>query len=438
MPRTLRTAKKSTGGSGKRKQIPTEELDGNVGKRVRLDEALISRFCSLCQDGGDLFSCHQCPRFVCTRCIEIPHQHRSTVAANDVQFTCVSCHWLQEQRIESNAPYLGFTRNGQPVLPSFLRVTGSFELGSSSLVQSPRTLYISIHLASLSITGLSQLIEISLRQYFPRAGLDCLTLPFDVGADAAMDLWPINVACHLRPLASSYDKVVFLVTNHTDADTGDLFLGRDENGVEQAAEVDQFLNSVLGPFAPYLGGSTLYFVSCGSMVNNKDSSLKLRTAIQSFNIQHVLAFDAAHLQAVTVSELLIRLTLGTVIMGHEFVKCLESNLQEMGDLGRHSSILHFHQDQVIRYTWAHKNIQPWGERTPVQCPQCGILQKWEPVYLPNSNYSFECKNEACGECGGQGGDKKVERYAFLVKRPQCEVLHNKRKTPWAWLKAVIT
>ncbi|KAG9309034.1 hypothetical protein JVU11DRAFT_11030 [Chiua virens] len=324
----------------------------------------------------------------------------------------------------------GFTRDGQPLLPSFLKVVGSFELGTASLLQSPRTLYITLHLAMLNVSTVSQLIELALREYFPHGGLDCLVLPFDVGADTALERWPAQVAQHLESLTPSYERTVVLVVNHTDADTGDFFLGTDENGIKQAAEVDQFAKYVLGPFANYLKGSTVYFVSCGSVVNKPKSFQKLCVAVQSFDVCHALAFDAPHLQALTTAELLMRLTRGIVVHGYDFVKCLEENLQEVSELGRHSAVLHFHQGTVTRYTWAHKNIQPWGQRNPVQCPQCGVFQKWEGVCLSGRDYSFECNNELCG-------NEDVERYGFVVKRPECTILHNKRQTPWAWLKVVV-
>lgn len=170
------------------------------------------------------------------------------------------------------------------------------------------------------------------------------------------------------------------------------------------------------------------------IVSNFLSYLHILTLFR-FNILHSLAFDAPHLQALTTAELLMRLTRGTVIHGYQFIKCLEESLQEVGELGRHSSILHFHQGTTTRYTWAHKNIQPWGKRNPVQCPVCGIFQKWEGVYMSNGDYLFKCKNLVCGDQGGE-----VARYCFLVKRPPSTtiILHNKRQTPWAWLKVVVT
>lgn len=155
----------------------------------------------------------------------------------------------------------------------------------------------------------------------------------------------------------------------------------------------------------------------------------------SFKIQHALAFDAPRLQSITTAELLMRVTKSTVINGSGFANALELHIQESSQLGLHSSILHFHDAHVTRYTWAHKDIKPWGHRIPLQCPQCGVIQTWTTTASKddNSEYKLECKNFAA--CGWDGARRVADPYSFKVVCPRdCIVLHSKRHTKTAWLK----
>lgn len=85
----------------------------------------------------------------------------------------------------------------------------------------------------------TSLIEHALWEYFPQGGLDCLTVPLDLGTGKAIAKWPPDVARILKPVALTHDHVVVVITNHTDRETGDLFLGTDDAGQTHTAEVDQ-------------------------------------------------------------------------------------------------------------------------------------------------------------------------------------------------------
>lgn len=104
----------------------------------------------------------------------------------------------------------------------------------------PRTLLIHLRLATINVASHTQVLEEYLREYFPAGQLSSINLDFDLGTDERLANWPSRVAAALTALpTSTFRHVVVTITNHTDHDTGDLFLGRDESGMVHAASVDE-------------------------------------------------------------------------------------------------------------------------------------------------------------------------------------------------------
>ena len=123
-----------------------------------------------------------------------------------------------------------------------------------------------------------------------------------------------------------------------------------------------------------------------------------------FQVSHVLAFDAPRLQTINIAEALMRVTKSVVIHGSELPQALEDVLRESPRLGMHTGVVHLslgsQQDanvlNVGKYVWAHHDYQPWGMALPMQCPQCGTIQKWTSIYLQNNGYRYECGYSRCG------------------------------------------
>ncbi|KAN0082881.1 hypothetical protein V8E55_008676, partial [Tylopilus felleus] len=181
-----------------------------------------------------------------------------------------------------------------------------------------------------------------------------------------------------------------------------------------------FLDVLWPPFKHLLDGAIVYFASCSSLVNNTESLTKLKAHIEGFKVKHAVAFDAPRLQTTSMAELLARLTKRVVLYGLNFTKVIEDILPDMSDLGCHSSIIHFVDGKVVQYIWAHRTIQPWGQRISMQCKQCGVLQEWVGACLGDESYAYECKYE---KCGYKGEDRSVEAHSFVVSCPRnCQVL----------------
>ena len=113
-------------------------------------------------------------------------------------------------------------------------------------------------------------------------------------------------------------------------------------------------------------------------------------------MQNALAFNAEDLSTVNTALLLANLTKSLVVEGFEFTTALEHGLKENSMLRKHSGVIHLAPNNITRYVWAHKEYQPWGEKIPAQCPQCGLLNPWEIASLGKGDYGIECKNKDCG------------------------------------------
>ena len=126
------------------------------------------------------------------------------------------------------------------VLPNCLKVAGKFELSTIAQVTTKPMLVVNLSLASLMGVSAGTLLDHGLRDYFSPTGLDVLQIPFDLGSGSKVDNWLALVLSSLGLLPhQTYDRVVFMITNHTDEDTGNLFVGKDENLKEFSSPVDQ-------------------------------------------------------------------------------------------------------------------------------------------------------------------------------------------------------
>jgi hypothetical protein len=153
-------------------------------------------------------------------------------------------------------------------------------------------------------------------------------------------------------------------------------------------------------------------------------------------VSDALAFDAKHLSAVNTVDLLAKLTKSIVIHGFKFTEALKHSLRHCSTLGRHTGIVHLAHDHAAKYSWAHRDYQPWGQVLPLQCVQCGVLDPWVSTYIKHlDGYRLECRNPDCGKVPGE---VFKEPYAFQVARPANSVLLSVGKqqggTASGWMK----
>ena len=82
------------------------------------------------------------------------------------------------------------------------------------------------------------IIHQSMADYFPNGGLDVIDIPFEFGTAEATAEYALCAERLMQELKMEYNHVVLILTDHSDEDTGDLFIGPDESGVVTAAPVD--------------------------------------------------------------------------------------------------------------------------------------------------------------------------------------------------------
>jgi len=82
------------------------------------------------------------------------------------------------------------------------------------------------------------IIHQSLLDYFPRGGLDMLDVPFDLGTDEAAAEYTRHATYLIEGLRQDYEYVLIILTDHSNADRGDLFVGADGSGCSAAARID--------------------------------------------------------------------------------------------------------------------------------------------------------------------------------------------------------
>jgi hypothetical protein len=74
--------------------------------------------------------------------------------------------------------------------------------------------------------GCFELVSDFLRPYFPNGGFDFRTVSFNIGNDSRIAKYEEQASAIVRTLLdSNYARVVVAITNHTDNDHGDPFIG---------------------------------------------------------------------------------------------------------------------------------------------------------------------------------------------------------------------
>ncbi|KAI6142777.1 hypothetical protein BKA82DRAFT_25738 [Pisolithus tinctorius] len=265
MPRTKQTAKKSNGGVAPR--VTLSDLDsGGAAAELQSDdlEAIpliedAQNFCILCQDGGKLWCCDSCEQVVCNRCVTIPQEHLSNVSAPDVQFQCVNCHWLTSWWEQTVKPYWGFYHDGYPVLPVPISVNRPLELSIRSRLLSHPTLVIHLRLTGIPAGGPVNMVTEVLAPYFPGGGFQFIDLEFDIATCAKLKKYN-NRASHLMSKLSQFQfrNVIVGITDHSDTERGDLFIGKSSKGSYQALVPSECLSGLLSPFRSLLSGAMLF------------------------------------------------------------------------------------------------------------------------------------------------------------------------------------
>ncbi|KAG9317916.1 hypothetical protein JVU11DRAFT_2148 [Chiua virens] len=300
---------------------------------------------------------------------------QSHLTSPQVTFCCVSCHWKVCRH--SPAPYIGFLENGNPVLPSFLEVKGVFESSSKANIYMTSTLFLHFQLNSIQQHTHFDLVEHALRDYYPEDGhLVSVDVPFDLAKDKAQLKWLSKAGKIVSRLcASNFKHIVAVITNHTDEEHSDLWLGNcDKVGEPSACAPDKWMDLVLGPFKQILQGCKMYLVLCRTVMCNQEAFSALKAGLQrqvrlcnaqpgvdilfSFGVCHALAFNAVNLLPIKTADLLMNITKSVVLCDIKFVNALEEALKHATMIGKHTAIIHIMKQKTTKYVWTHKKYKP--------------------------------------------------------------------------------
>ncbi|KAI6016391.1 hypothetical protein PISMIDRAFT_25221 [Pisolithus microcarpus 441] len=308
----------------------SKDLDvSHVRKRVRLDVSHVRKCVFL------LWCCNSCERVMCGRCITVPESFARDVDAPDVAF----------EQTQATSPYWGFYRDGKPVLSSWIKINRPFERSIRSRLLSHPTLVINLHLRGIPSEGPISMASQILAQYFPNGGFRFLDIEFDIGNDAKLKKYKQQVSRIISKTKSqTYRNVIIGLTNHSDSERGDLFIGTTKEGNPLSSIPSECLPVLLSPFAGWLPGAMFFLFSCGSVVSEQTRLVNLEDTITQLGFSSVIAFDAEDLQPVLTSNLVTGLIERVYIHGFPTRTAMPEALGESARLGGHSSVLLFTVD----------------------------------------------------------------------------------------------
>ncbi|KAI6018542.1 hypothetical protein PISMIDRAFT_96846 [Pisolithus microcarpus 441] len=310
----------------------------------------------MCRDGGDLWLCDEigCNRVVCHKCLIVPKESIQMVEQVDVTFK--------------------FTP--PPV------ITGGFHHAITSQVAPHSTALVHLHLENIEV-GHPQvnMVHSLLHPYFPKGRYHFCQLPFNLTTKESLATYQV-AALDLANTLSSYQNIVLFLTTHSDEERGDLFTGF----IDSKPVASQVFEVILfTPLARIVQGADIVFNVCGSVVTVMDSFNGLQQAAQLFKPRSMILFDAQHLQLATTVPYLLSLFDSTIIQGFDISSAMKFALADCGMLGRHSNIIVMmwrSQGQsmgeklvIEKLVWTDKYIRPWGNYLPMQCPQCGTIER---------------------------------------------------------------
>ncbi|KAI6046727.1 hypothetical protein EDC04DRAFT_2597846 [Pisolithus marmoratus] len=282
----------------------------------------------------------------------------------------------------------GFYSQGKAVLSEPPVITGGFQHAINSQVAPHSTALIHLHLENLMV-GHTQvnMIHSLIQPYFPKRRYQFSQLPFNLTTQESMDAYQ-SAAFVLANSLSSYQSVILFLTTHSDEERGDLFAGIVEEQTV-ASEVFEVLQALFTSFTQIIKVAHIFFNVCCSVVTVKDNFNGLKKAAQLFKPKSMVLFDAQHLHLATTIPYLLSLVDSTIIQGFDVSSAVKFALNDCAMLGQHSNIIvmmwrsqgenmEVGKLVVEKLVWTDKFIRPWGNNFPVQCPQCGSIQKWGP------------------------------------------------------------
>jgi hypothetical protein len=109
-----------------------------------------------------------------------------------------------------------------------------------------------------------------------------------------------------------------------------------------------------------------------------------------WNFDNVFAFGASRFISSEMLAFILDFVMSVTIQGFPISTILPALLKASDSLGRHTSIIHLHQDKFSEYRWKHPTLAPNCQVLPLQCKVCGRLQSFGQAKVSNTVTVFHC------------------------------------------------
>ncbi|KAJ7180567.1 hypothetical protein C8R46DRAFT_1210905 [Mycena filopes] len=463
MVRTSHKATKSTGGPAPRKELAAPALDTTVSvarpkkrKRAATDTAAepiltflqltlpvllaanappsndANKWCSGCEDGGQMYICELCFRCFCKLCIQFPVEMGTPGSA----FYCPKCwfkghpgipFWTRqdekdaaladpkeeeeeeeeeergsdeeeeepvvddsavERRAGPLVPYRGVFVDGKPLRPILYKATQTLR-AQWPVCDTARLAIVSLRLDGTPLQGdAASIVANHLVPYYRDAPFCFETLSFDLNTgihayDAAVDA----LADRLTTYAP--EKIVIFLTTHATPEDGDLHTskgGASANAPQ--AVLPRLMPPKLQQVVREARSSLLVLQVCGAL-NRGDARGQVAKFVSIAGFDHAIGFTVPQFLPAAANTFLQDTILNFFLTAH--AKKFHHVLATHYELGIHTNIImYFTTGEIFRYCWTHPLVRPYGHPVPHQCPRCYALAHFKLAKYTEYNVSLAC------------------------------------------------
>ncbi|KAF9779910.1 hypothetical protein BJ322DRAFT_1024319 [Thelephora terrestris] len=308
---------------------PMEIEGGDQGDVMQVEENLdkpeagdpfTDDWCALCSDGHDtLVTCNNCGAANCGTCvpglIEVTNQVLSTC-----YYKCVGC-------THRGALFEGlfYKSSGKPVFPLGMEVaTHNLTSTYKNRLRTPRLVIIEFILESLVDTGTAgSMLFMSLVSNYTRehkGNIHHEKILFDLNNDEAQKQHEASMVKRVQRLRkmNTFDHVVVIVHTHSDDERGDLFITSksDEYQTPLSATIEYVIvGKAVRDYVAGMKYSSLFMLSCGSVVRVEEARNELKKVAQDFLIVDTFAFGAKKVISQFIAIWMISYANKVIVMG---------------------------------------------------------------------------------------------------------------------------
>jgi hypothetical protein len=240
------------------------------------------------------------------------------------------------------------------------------------------------------------------------------------------------------------DRVLIFITNHSQDETGDLYIGRNLCApVNYVCTFISIKSNILTEFSlhsssltassPPRSPSSLLRKYPLSSFCHVEASLEMRetsrlslplvvckcisyfilyyinininillySSLNRLGATHLVTFTALEFQPSLTSTMFMDFAQQVLVEGFPLESALPQILSAAAtsNMARHSSIVHFLftplKLRISEYIWSHDKLRPYGHRLPSVCPECLAPRAYGKPIMGQGDIMFACGNANC-------------------------------------------